>query len=140
MSEIQMTFDEFKEMVKGKSDQEILASVKEQEELFLEGMFEAMKDAFDPSAAPGQTAVFQYDVDSPIGIKTFQIKVDKGVCTVMKGRTEPARVTFAINLPNLARMMALELDGMQAYTTGKLKIMGDIMFSQNVTKWFKQQQ
>ena len=133
-----MTFDEFKEMVSGKSDKEILASVKGQEDQFLEGMFEAMKDAFDPNAAAGQGAVFQYDVDSPTGIKTYQIKVDKGVCTVMKGRAETARVTFAMNLSNLARMMALELTGMQAYTTGKMKVTGDIMFAQNVAKWFEQ--
>ena len=54
-----MTFDEFKEIVSSKSDKEILASVKVQEDLFLEGMFEAMKDAFDPNAAAGQGAVFQ---------------------------------------------------------------------------------
>ena len=56
----------------------------------------------------------------------------------MKGRAETARVTFAMNLSNLARMMALELTGMQAYTTGKMKVTGDIIFAQNVTKWFEE--
>ena len=55
----------------------------------------------------------------------------------MKEGAEEARVTLMMNLPDYVRMMAAELDGMQAYMTGKLKIAGDIMFSQNLSLWFK---
>lgn len=55
----------------------------------------------------------------------------------MKERVEAARVTLKLNLPNFIRMMAEELNGMTAFMTGKLKISGDIMFSQNLSKWFK---
>lgn len=57
----------------------------------------------------------------------------------MKQGTETPRVTLAMNLPNYIRMMAEELNGMAAFMTGKLKISGDIMFSQHLSKWFKAQ-
>jgi putative sterol carrier protein len=34
-------------------------------------------------------------------------------------------------------MITGELNGMQAFTSGKLKITGDLMFSQNLASWFK---
>ncbi len=138
MTEAKMTLEEFQEMVKGRSDEEILAGVKGEEDSLLDGLFDGMKDAFDSEAASGQTAVIQYDIETPIGVKSYQIKVDNGICTIMKEGAEKARVTLAMNLPDFIRMMALELDGMQAYMTGKLKIAGDIMFSQNLSRWFKQ--
>jgi len=138
MTEAKMTLEEFQEMVKGRSDEEVLAGVKGEEDSLLEGLFDGMKDAFDPESASGQSAVIQYDIDTPVGKKSFQIKVDNGTCTIMKEGAEKARVTLAVNLPDFIRMMALELDGMQAYMTGKLKIAGDIMFSQNLSRWFKQ--
>lgn len=138
MTEAKMTAEEFQGWIKGKSDEEILADAKGQEDSLLDGLFDAMKEAFDPAAASGQTAVIQYDINTPIGLQKFQIKVENGACTIMKEGAEKARVTLAMNLPDFLRMMALELDGMQAYMTGKLKIAGDIMFSQNLSRWFKQ--
>ena len=35
-------------------------------------------------------------------------------------------------LPNFLRLMIGELDGMQAFMSGKLKVSGDIMVSQNI--------
>ncbi len=137
MTEAKMTVDEFREMVKGRSDEEILAGVKGQEDSLLDGLFDGMKEAFDPEAASVQTAVIQYDIETPVGARSYQIKVDDGICAVMKGGAEEARVTLALSLPDFIRMMAGELDGMQAYMTGKLKISGDIMFSQNLSRWFK---
>jgi putative sterol carrier protein len=137
MAASKMTVEEFQAMVKGRSDEEILAGVKGEEDSLLAGLFDGMKEAFDPAAASGQTAVIQYDIETPLGKRSFQIKVDNGVCTIMKEGAEKARVTLAMNLPNFVRMMATELDGMQAYMTGKLKIAGDIMFSQNLSRWFK---
>ena len=41
-------------------------------------------------------------------------------------------------LPNFLRLMIGELDVMQAFMSGKLKVSGDIMFSQNIASLFKQ--
>jgi putative sterol carrier protein len=138
MADEAMTAQEFQALVKGKSDEEILEGAKGNEEPILDGIFEAMKEAFDPSTAAGQTAVIQYDVDTPVGVKSYQIKVDNGTCAIEKGAADNPRVTLVLNLPNFIRVMTGELDGQQAFMSGKLKIGGDMMFSMNLNRWFKQ--
>ena len=128
----------FREMVKDRSDEEILTSVKGNEEALLDGIFDAMKGAFDPSAAVGQSAIVQYDLDTPQGLLNYQVKVDNGACTIEKGTSGESRVTMAMSLPNFVRLMAGVLDATMAFTSGQLKISGDIMFSQNLATWFKQ--
>jgi putative sterol carrier protein len=131
-----LTPEMFNAMVKGKSDEEILTTVKGNEEALLDGIFDAMKEAFDPSKATGQSAIIQYDLDTPRGRVSYQLNVDNGTCTLGKGTDGTPRVTLALNLPDFVRLIAGELDPMNAFTSGKLKISGDIMFSQNVGNWF----
>jgi len=137
MTEETMSPEEFKQLFTGKTDEEILTTVKDNEETLLDGMFDGMKAAFDPSAAAGQSAVIQYDIDTPAGEMNYQLNVEDGTCELAKGPAENARVTLALNLPDFLRMMTGELNGMQAFTSGKLKITGDLMFSQSLASWFK---
>ena len=132
-----MSAEEFKQLFSAKSDEEILAIVRGNEKAMLDGMFEGMQAAFDPTAAAGQSAVIQYDIDSPAGEMSYQLNVADGVCELIKGPAESPRVTLAISLPDFLRMMTGELNGMQAFTSGKLKISGDLMFSQVLSTWFK---
>jgi len=138
MAEETLSPEAFREMVKGKSDEELLAGLKGFEEQVLDGTFDSMKDAFDSSKAAGVTAVIQYDIDTPNGLMSYKLKVENGTCSIEKGAASDPRVTLALNLPNFLRMMINELDGMQAFMSGKLKVSGDIMFSQNIASWFKQ--
>jgi len=138
MAEENMSPEAFQEMVKGKSDEELLAGFKGSEEQVLDGTFDSMKDAFDPSKAAGITAIIQYDIDTPNGLMCYRLKIDNGTCSIEKGAANDPRVTLALNLPNFVRLMTGELDGMQAFMSGKLKVSGDIMFSQNIASWFKQ--
>ena len=138
MAEERMSPEAFREMVKGKSDEELLAAVKGSESQVLNGTFESMKDAFDPSKAVGVTAVIQYTIDTPSGSMSYHLKIENGTCSIEKGASTNPRVTLALNLPNFLRMMIGELNGMQAFMSGKLKVAGDISFSQNIASWFKQ--
>jgi len=138
MAEERMSPEAFQERVKGKSDEELLAGFKGSQEQILHGTFDSMKDAFDPSKAAGVTAIIQYDIDTPNGLMSYQLKVDNGTCSIENGAASDPRVTLALNLPNFVRLMIGELDGMQAFMSGKLKVSGDIMFSQNIASWFKQ--
>ncbi len=138
MAENQMTPEEFKDMIKGKSDETILAGINGNEDILLDTLFEKMAEAFDPSSAAGQSAVIQYDIETPTGKAQYQLKVDGGECTVSKTCDETPRVTLMLNIPNFLRMMTGELNGQQAFMAGQLEISGDIMFSQNIAQWFKQ--
>jgi putative sterol carrier protein len=131
-----MSPDEFKEAFTGKTDEEIIGLVQGNEETLLDGVFDSMLAAFNPAAAEGDSAIIQYDIDSRAGEMSYQLNVVDGACTVAKGASESPRVTMALNLPNFLRMMIGELDGMQAFTTGKLKITGDMMFSSKIATWF----
>ena len=39
-------------------------------------------------------------------------------------------------LPDFLRFLTGQLDGMQAFMTGKLKLSGDMMFAQSMQAWF----
>jgi len=133
-----ITPEMFREMVKDRSDEEILTAVRGNEEALLDGIFDAMRQAFDPSKAASQSAIIQYDLDTPRGLVNYQLKIDDGTCTVEKGTSAEPRATMAMNLPNFVRLMAGVLDGMSAFTSGRLKISGDLMFPQTMAGWFKQ--
>jgi putative sterol carrier protein len=133
-----ITPEMFREMVKDRSDEEILTGVRGNEEVLLDGIFDAMKEALDPSRASGQSAIIQYDLDTPQGLVNYQVKVNNGTCTIEKGTPGEPRVTLAMSLPNFVRLMAGVLDATKAFMSGQLKISGDIMFSQNLGNWFKQ--
>jgi len=46
-------------------------------------------------------------------------------------------VTLALALADFLRFIAGQLDGMQGFMGGKLKLTGDIMFAQSMRSWFK---
>ena len=137
MAEETMSPEEFKQLFTSKTDEEILNTVKNNEEALLDGVFDSMQAAFDPAAAGDQSAVVQYAIDCPAGEMNYHLNVAEGNCEVAKGPAESPRVTLALNLPDFLRMMTGELNGMQAFTSGRLKISGDLMFSQVLASWFK---
>ena len=128
---------ELRELVKGKSDADIIAGCAGNEESYIEGILNAMPGVFDAAKAGGQSAIFQYDIDTPAGLKQYQIIVEAGKCTIQKGPAAKAKCTLKSNLPTFLRIMAGDLDGQKAFMSGVLKISGDVMFSRNMTLWFK---
>jgi NAD(P)-dependent dehydrogenase (short-subunit alcohol dehydrogenase family)/putative sterol carrier protein len=99
-------------------------------------IFEKMPAAFQPDKAAGVDAVFQYLIDGPGG-EEWTVTVKDQHCTVEKGRTAKATCTLKINAADFVRMIGGELPPMQAFTSGKLQISGDVMKSQLIEKLFK---
>ncbi len=99
-------------------------------------VFAAMPDAFNPEAAAGVEAVFQYAISGPGG-GDWQVAVSAGTCTVKTGRADRPTCTLIMAAPDFLEMIAGRLDPMQAFTTGKLKIEGDVMKSQLIGKLFR---
>ncbi|MEW6476914.1 MAG: SCP2 sterol-binding domain-containing protein [Actinomycetota bacterium] len=131
--------DELAAMIEGKSDDEINAGVAERgTEKVLAQIFEYMAGRFQPERAGNQSAVIGWDITSPEGTHSWQLKVADGTCTAVPGNAEPARVTLGMALPDFLRFLTGQLDGMQAFMTGKLKLSGDMMFAQSMQAWFAQ--
>lgn len=132
--------EQLAELIEGRSDEEINATVAEQGvDTVLGQIFGAMQERFQPDKAAGQSAVIQWDITAPDGTHSWQVKVADGKCEVKQGTDEPSpRVTLGLSLADFLRFIAGKLDGMQAFMSGKLKLSGDMMFAQTIGAWFAQ--
>jgi NAD(P)-dependent dehydrogenase (short-subunit alcohol dehydrogenase family)/acyl dehydratase/putative sterol carrier protein len=99
-------------------------------------IFEAMPDAFVAQAAAGVNVIFQFNI-SGSGGGDWHCIIKDGTCAVESGAVEKPTCTLKITDSDFLDMMSGKLSGMQAYTSGKLKIGGDIMKSQLIEKLFK---
>jgi NAD(P)-dependent dehydrogenase (short-subunit alcohol dehydrogenase family)/acyl dehydratase/putative sterol carrier protein len=97
-------------------------------------VFDAMPDAFVAGAAAGVNVVFQYVI---AGAGEWHCAIRDGACTVLAGVHDSPTCTLNMADADFLKMMNGRLPPMQAYTSGKLKIEGDIMKSQLIEKLFK---
>lgn len=98
-------------------------------------VFEKMPGVFNPSAASGLNAVFQYDVSGDGGGKWF-VEIKDGACNIAEGAHEKPSVTLTMADETWLAIVNKELNGMQAFMSGKLKASGDIMLAQRITQLF----
>jgi len=99
-------------------------------------VFARMPQAFRPDKAAGVNVVFQYAITGEGGGEWFA-EIKDGTCKVAAGRHESPTCTLTISVPDFLALMNGKLPAMEAYTSGKLKIGGDIMKSQLIGKLFK---
>jgi NAD(P)-dependent dehydrogenase (short-subunit alcohol dehydrogenase family)/acyl dehydratase/putative sterol carrier protein len=99
-------------------------------------VFDSMPGAFVADAAAGVDVVFQYNIGGEGGGDWYCVITD-GSCRVQAGTHEKPVCTLMMAAADFLDMMNGKLAAMQAYTSGKLKISGDIMKSQLIEKLFK---
>jgi NAD(P)-dependent dehydrogenase (short-subunit alcohol dehydrogenase family)/acyl dehydratase/putative sterol carrier protein len=99
-------------------------------------IFSAMPGAFVANAASGIDVVFQFNISGKGGGDWYCIIQDK-TCTVKTGTHDKPICILKIHVTDFIDMMNGDLPSMQAYTSGKLKIEGDIIKSQLIEKLFK---
>ncbi len=102
----------------------------------VKGVFARMPEAFDPAAAAGKDVVFQFLISGGGGGEWI-VAVKDGTCRIEAGKAEKPTTTIIMADEDFIRLITGELDGMQAYTSGKLKVEGDLMKSQLIGKLFK---
>jgi acyl dehydratase/putative sterol carrier protein len=98
-------------------------------------VFAAMPKAFVAEEAAGVNVVFQYIIDGPDGGKWHCIVKDE-VCKVVAGSHESPTCILIIKDSDFLRMMNGQLPPMQAFTTGKLTVEGDVMQALLIEKMF----
>jgi NAD(P)-dependent dehydrogenase (short-subunit alcohol dehydrogenase family)/putative sterol carrier protein len=99
-------------------------------------VFDALPGAFVADAAGGVNVVFQYEIAGEGGGQ-WLCEIKDGGCRVEAGVHEKPTCTLTMDGTDFLDMMNGKLPAMQAYTSGKLKIGGDIMKSQLIEKLFK---
>ncbi len=98
-------------------------------------VFEKMPEAFNADAATGQDVIFQYNISGKEGGNWSCIVKDSS-CTIKPEQHQKPTCTLNINSKNFLAMMNGTITPMQAYSSGKLVIEGDIMKSQLIEKLF----
>jgi putative sterol carrier protein len=131
------TQEELAQLLEGRSDEEInefVAALGIDETL--DQIFQAMEERFQADKAAGQSAVVQWDITAPAGTHSYTVTIADGSCTATRGAAESPRLTLGLALPDFLRFVAGQLDGMQAFMSGKLRLGGDMMFAQQMQAWF----
>jgi putative sterol carrier protein len=99
-------------------------------------VFDQMAGSFKADAAAGVDVVFQFNISDKGGGDWYCVVKD-GTCTIAAGTHEKPVCTLKMAAGDFLTMMGGKLPPMQAFTSGKLKIEGDVMKSQLLEKLFK---
>jgi len=102
----------------------------------VQAVFDTLPSAFQPEAAAGVDVVFQFTISGPDG-GDWYAAIRDGECTVQPGIHEKPTTTLKMSGDDFLKYVSGQLPAMQAYSSGKLKIEGDLMKSQLVEKLFK---
>ncbi len=102
----------------------------------VDAIFDAMPNAFVADAAAGVDVVFQFLISGDSG-GDWNCVIKDSACAIEPGVHEKPGCTLKMADHDFLDMMNGVLPPMQAYTSGKLKIEGDIMKSQLIEKLFK---
>jgi len=99
-------------------------------------IFNTMVDSFNADAAAGVDVIFQFNI-SGAESGDWACVIKDQVCSIDSGVNDQAACTLKMADLDFLDMMTGKLPAMQAYTSGKLIIEGDIMKSQLIEKLFQ---
>jgi putative sterol carrier protein len=107
-----------------------------EEMLTVKAVFDRMPEAFQADKAVGVDVVFQYKI-SGAGGGDWYATVRDNTCEVKEGAHDSPTTTILMSEEDFLSLIKGKLNAMQAFTSGKLKIEGDLMKSQLIEKLFK---
>jgi 3-hydroxy-3-methylglutaryl CoA synthase/NAD(P)-dependent dehydrogenase (short-subunit alcohol dehydrogenase family)/putative sterol carrier protein len=102
----------------------------------VKGVFDRIGDAFLAEKAAGVNVIFQFRISGPGGGEWYTI-IKEGQCEAAAGKHEKPTTTIMMADEDFLALISGQLNAMKAYTSGKLKIEGDLMKSQLIEKLFK---
>jgi 3-hydroxy-3-methylglutaryl CoA synthase/NAD(P)-dependent dehydrogenase (short-subunit alcohol dehydrogenase family)/putative sterol carrier protein len=112
------------------------AGRRTESEASVRGIFEQMGDFFQARAASGVDVVFQFNISGPGG-GDWYVAVKDEKCSIEAGVHGSPTTTLKMSDEDFVSYVSGRLPAMQAYSSGKLKIEGDLMKSQLIEKLFK---
>jgi 3-hydroxy-3-methylglutaryl CoA synthase/NAD(P)-dependent dehydrogenase (short-subunit alcohol dehydrogenase family)/putative sterol carrier protein len=104
--------------------------------LTVETIFARLPESFQADKAAGVEVVFQFVISGPDG-GSWYATVTEGSCSVAKGTHDSPTSTIKMADGDFVKLIKGELNAMKAFTSGKLRVEGDLMKSQLVEKLFK---
>jgi putative sterol carrier protein len=97
--------------------------------------FDAMPGRFKPDRAQGVKAQIQYDITGEGG-GTYHADVADGTCAVHEGSAASPALTLTMASQDWLDMLAGKLNGQVAFTSGKLRIKGDMGLAMRLAGMF----
>jgi putative sterol carrier protein len=97
--------------------------------------FETMVALFNPAAAGSMHKTLQWDITGAEAGK-YALKVAEGKCELITGGVDKADLTFTISDQNWLAIAGGQLDAMNAFATGKVKLAGDMMLAMKIQQLF----
>lgn len=91
----------------------------------LDTTFARLKDRFNPEAAAGLDIVFQFSVDD----SQYHLVVNNGDCELISGEHEDPHITLIMDSETFNAVTTGEVNGMQAYMSGRLRAEGNLMLA-----------
>ena len=98
-------------------------------------VFEKVTGFFNKTAAKGLDAVFQFNITGDEG-GMWNVNIKDGVCEVQEGTHDAPTVTLTLSAEDWLAMFNKELNPVQAFMSGQLKVNGDIMLAQRIPELF----
>ena len=98
-------------------------------------VFEKVAGNFNTGAAKGMDAVFQFDISGEGG-GNWYVHVKEDTCRVQEGSHQDPTVSLSMSDETWLAVVNREMNAVQAFITGKLKVRGDIMLAQRIPELF----
>lgn len=132
-----ITPEQFAELVRGASDEDILATVRATgTEAVLDRIFEGMQERFQPEKAAAVTADVGFVITDEGTEHPYYAKIANGACETGRGTVDSPRTTITTDLVSFTRLISGQAQGPQLFMAGKLKVAGDLMFSAQIMNYF----
>jgi putative sterol carrier protein len=104
--------------------------------LTVETLMEKMPGAFIPEKATGLDAVIQFKFTG-VEAGDWYAVIKDGKVEVYKGEHASPKMTLTADSADYVKIFTGEIDGMQAFMQGKLKLAGDLNLAMKLTQMFK---
>ena len=102
----------------------------------VKAIFEKMPGVFNADAASGVDVTFQFSISGEGG-GDWYVEIKERTCKVEAGVCSHHTCTIKMDAADFLDMISGTLPAMHAFTSGKLKLSGDLMKSQLIGKLFK---
>jgi putative sterol carrier protein len=104
--------------------------------LTIETLMSKMPGAFLPEKAVGLDATIQFKFTGEEA-GDWYATVKDGKCETAKGVHHSPKMTLTADSSDYVKIFTGEIDGMQAFMQGKLKLAGDLNLAMKLTQMFK---
>lgn len=98
-------------------------------------VFDGMSGVFNTGSAQGLNAVFQFEISGEGG-GNWIVAIQNGACEIKEGTHDAPTTTLSMSGETWLAMVNGELNGMQAFMSGQLKVSGDIILAQRIPELF----